>query len=980
MTQESHDQEVVKRLKQQYRESGHNWHDEYDEQGRLLRLDLSHLKLSLFPPDLWQLNNLQRLNLGKNRLRKLPAELWQLSNLRDLNLSGNQIRTLPPDVGQLSNLQDLNLSYNQIRALPPAVGQLANLQWLNLRNNQLRTLPPTIGQLTNLRWLYLDDNQLETLPSEVGLLTNLQKLNLFENRIGMLPPEVGNLINLRELSLEHNPLRALPSEVGQLIKLQKLGRPDWLVLPPEIVRQDISTILAYLRACSQTTERYEAKVILVGDGSVGKSSLLQALRKGEESVRRSFLLGQRYPFPQSSSELPLTHGIDVETLIMLHPASPGRFLALSIWDFGGQDLYQATHQFFLTRRSVYLLVWNARQGPEVCRVRFWLETIRALAPDASVLLVATHADEWCQQPLDLHRYQQNYPQIIGQCMVSNKDGCGLDVLSKQIAIIASKTSLAEQPWPHSWMEAEQELLARPEHHLDRADFLQICARHGIAATEALEVFGPFLHDLGKILFFHDDFLLSNLIVLKPNWISKAISRILQDPQVQQAHGLLHHQELARIWSKDDQGRHYDPALYPIFLRLMERFDLSYQLETETPGQPATQSLIPLLLPSQRPASLPIAPSVVSADLVRVEMCYTLSFVPKGLISWLLVRTHRYSQQLHWHEGAHLAYHGQQAHIELDEHQREISLVAWGMSPYTFFTILRETLDTILERFQGLHIRREVPCICPQQQAQPHWHDFDHLESQFQNGSSEIVCQSGISLSLPTLLYGVRVGAPSQVAITVRSTEQLSARAIVMPAEEQQHHFDSLQQRQERLLQYLTDPSCPSLIRLEREAGHRFNPKDWMSRVYRLRLLCQYPAGPHLITGEPGYLLREGKDWWKTLSPWLRRLVTVLKTGVPLGKAVGEVFDQVDTERVATQIDLFNEILSDLPDLDAMNAVSEIGGNFSAEQHLEGTALRALSHFLHTVDPARHWHGLDRVMTSDNRILWVCEQHKREFVN
>jgi internalin A len=994
MTQESHDQEVVKRLKQQYRESEHNWHDEYDEQGRLLRLDLSHLKLSLFPPDLWQLNNLQRLNLRKNRLRKLPAELWQLSNLQDLDLSDNQLRTLPPGVGQLSNLQDLNLSDNQLRTLPPGVGKLVNLQWLNIGNNQLRTLPPEIGQLTNLQWFYLDKNQLETLPSEVGLLTNLQKLDLFENRIKTLPPEVGNLINLRELSLNLNPLRALPSEVGQLIKLQKLGLPDWLLLPPEIVRQDISTILAYLRACSQTTERYEAKVILVGEGSVGKSSLLQALREGEKDVRGSFLLRQKYPFPQSHSELPLTHGIDTKTLVMPHPASPGRFLTLSIWDFGGQDLYQATHQFFLTRRSVYLLVWNARQGPDACRVRFWLETIRALAPDASVLLVATHADEWCQQPLDLHRYQQNYPQIIGQCMVSNKDGCGLDALSKQIAIIASKTSLAEQPWPHSWMEAEQELLARPEHHLDRADFLQICARHGIAATEALEVFGPFLHDLGKILFFHDDFLVSNLIVLKPNWISKAISRILQDSQVQQAHGLLHHQELARIWSKDDQGWHYDPALYPIFLRLMERFDLSYQLETETPGQPATQSLIPLLLPSQRPASLPIVPSVVSADLVRVEMRYTLGFVPKGLIGWLLVRTHRYSQQLHWREGAHLAYHGQQAHIELDEHQREISLVAWGAFPYTFFTILKETLDAILERFQGLHIRREVPCVCLQQQAQPHWHDFDFLESQLQNGSSEIVCQSSAHIPLSTLLYGIHAGATTQVAITAQQAQQLVTYPAPVSGEEQKRRFDILQQSQESLwrdlagkLMRLTNfemqkeqTPCPSWFLLEREAGHRFNPKDWMSRAYRLHLLCQYLAGPHLIAGEPGYPLRKGKGWWKAMSPWLRRLVTVLEMGVPLGKAVGEVFDQVDTERLANQIDLFYEILTDLPDLDALDSASETGGNLSVEQHLEGAALRVLFHFLDTADSAHHWHGLDKVLTPNGTILWVCERHKREFVN
>jgi len=225
---------------------------------------------------------------------------------------------------------------------------------------------------------------------------------------------------------------------------------------------------------------------------------------------------------------------------------------------------------------------------------------------------------------------------------------------------------------------------------------------------------------------------------------------------------------------------------------------------------------------------------------------------------------------------------------------------------------------------------------------------------------------------------------------VRDTQQLVAHTR-LPAEEMQRSLAKIEQGQEfilRTLLHLTNfeqqkeqEPCPSLFLLERETGHRFDPRDWMSRAYRLRLLCQYPAGPHLIKGEPGYLLREGKDWWKTMSPWLRRLVAVLKVGVPLGKAVGEVFEHVDTERLANQIDLFNEILIDLPALDAMDAVSETGGDgqIAVEQRLEGAALRVLFHFLDTADPAHRWHGLDKVKTRDGTILWLCEQHKRELV-
>jgi len=995
----SRDQELVKRLKRRFIwYLFHDWNEQYDEQGRLLRLDLDRLKLTHLPPELWQFASLHTLDLNNNQLSSLPAALFQLVNLHTLGLSGNQLSNLPAalfqltnlhklhlnrnqlsslsaELGQLANLHTLYLNDNRLSSLPAELGQLVNLHTLGLSGNQLNSLPAELGQLANLHTLYLNNNQLNSLPAELGQLTHLQSLGLGGNQLSNLPAALFQLANLRLLGLGGNRLSSLPAELFQLANLRWLdlsGNPQLQIPPPEVVDQGTSAVLAYLHALPQAVERFEAKLLLVGEGGMGKSSLLRAL--------------DQLPFVPG---LPLTHGIAVGTLQLPHPEAGKPPLTISTWDFGGQEIYQATHQVFLTRRSVYLLVWNARQGPDVCRLRFWLDTISTLAPDAKILLVATHADEW-QPQLDVQRYQQDYPQLAGHCIVSNQDGRGLDELRQAVAAIAAQTPLVGERWPRDWVEIERELLARPEHHLDLAVFLQICARHQIGSSDATQVLGPVLHDLGKILFFRDDPLLNQLVVLKPNWISRAISCVLDDSQVRQAGGLLTHRELSRIWATDEQGQPYPPALYPVFLRLMERFDLCYHLEPERPGQPVTHSLLPLLLSEKRPPSLPTPPSVGSADLARVEMRYTLGFVPTGLMSWLLVRTHRYSQQLHWREGAHLAYHSQQAHLELDPHRREISLIVWGAFPYTFFTILKETLDTLLERFQGLSIRREVPCLCPQQRAHPHWHDFGLLESQFQNGVTEIVCQSGTRLSLLTLLYGMRTDAPDRVAVALQQTQKLVAQTAPMSAEEQQRRFDMIQQSQEFLwhaLLRLTNfemqkeqTPCPSLFLLEREAEQSFNPKDWMSRAYRLRLLCQYPAGPHLITGEPGYPLREGKDWWKTMSPWLHRLVTVLKTGVPLGKAVGEVFDQVDTERLAHQIDLFNEILTDLPGIDAVDAVSETGGNghLSVEQRLEGAALRVLFYFLDTADPAHHWHGLVKVPTPDGTILWVCEQHKREL--
>ena len=77
-------------------------------------LDLSGLNLTILPPDIGQLNNLQLLALGNNALTELPPEIGQLTNLRVLNLEGNDLTELPPELGNLDNLDNLVIRDNPL--------------------------------------------------------------------------------------------------------------------------------------------------------------------------------------------------------------------------------------------------------------------------------------------------------------------------------------------------------------------------------------------------------------------------------------------------------------------------------------------------------------------------------------------------------------------------------------------------------------------------------------------------------------------------------------------------------------------------------------------------------------------------------------------------------------------------------------------------------------------------------------------------
>jgi C-terminal of Roc, COR, domain/Ras of Complex, Roc, domain of DAPkinase len=554
-------------------------------------------------------------------------------------------------------------------------------------------------------------------------------------------------------------------------------------------------------------------VLLVGEGGTGKSSLLRALR------------GQEF-----EEGLDTTHGIAVENLPLPHPQLAGQMLTLNAWDFGGQDIYHATHQFFLTRRSVYVVVWNARTGSRDSKLDYWLDTIHVLAPDAPVLLVATHIDERAPD-LNVQQYRSAYHQIL-----------------------------------------------------------------------------------------------SNIVVLKPNWVTKAISLVLEDPATRAAHGILAHADLPRIWSVDEDGRAYARSLYPIFLRLMERFDLSYQIEPGVPGQSPTHSLIPQLLPHQEPDEVQRVwpPDSTQPGQMHVEMVYRFDFVPAGIMSWFIVRTHRYTRKLHWRDGAILSYEGHVARIELFPMLRELRIVVWGIQPYTFFVILKETLDLILTRFAGLQVRREVPCTCQSQigAATPCREVYryeEDLVSRYQNNRLMIECRASYKeVPVLELLYGIHSVTTPQVQANVEAGYQEILRRL-----------DTLQQKDDLLLQQVSllaelnvrnftrlwnlemqrlEAECPNTFFLIPEQRRAFNPKKWIGYKYTMYLVCQHPPGPHIVDEEHGYALDIPKERWKELVPWLKRIIT----------------------------------------------------------------------FLNEADKSHYWGGLQRVPTEDGNILWLCGEHAKPY--
>jgi len=948
-------------------------------------LSLWQNQLDRLPPEIGQLTNLKHLNLAKNKLTELPPEIGQLTHLCALNLRQNQVARLPREIGLLSNLADLDLRENMITELPPEIGQLTHLQNLRLRRNQVANLPREIGLLGNLLELDLGGNMITELPTEIGQLVRLQTLNLWQNRLGKLPrnicqlsslvqldlvnnrliklpPQAEGLAELRELKLAHNKLAELPPQLGRLANLCQLhvyGNP--LLSPPaEIVAQGTQAIRAYLRGqLERTRPQWISKLLVVGEGGVGKTATLRSLL--------------RQPF---DPELTTTHGIQIFTVELDHPAEADVVMELNGWDFGGQEIYHATHQFFLTNRSLFLLAWNARHGYEQGKLYYWLDAIQARAPDSPVLIVATHVDER-DADLPLSELCTQYPQIAGHFEISNKTGEGVEKLRTVLTDTAAGLPLMGETWPGTWLDAAEAIHAKEEKHITPAQMFDTMSQQGVSGDDA-RILAIWLHELGELLYYQEDDEINDEVILKPQWVTEYISKVLESKEVIDGLGIFTRAHMRELWADltHDMQDH--------FLRLMERFDLSYRtLENRE-----------ISLVVER---LPLDPSDYSQewDAIKdrqpcreISMRFRLNTIPPGIPTWFIARSHRFTTHAHWRSGALFADGEERRHLALVRaltHDREIQLTVRGPCPHNFFVLLKDGLELTLARFPGLKIERTMPCPGHDSESCDHEFDYRNLQRAIEKKppAAFIQCPTSLEMvSVPGLMFGLHWSTRDAVLERIDSLEDrvLGGQEEI---KDQVQELRELAQREFtksfRLEQSKIEAICPSVFVLRpRETSSLV--KAIKGRTLDLQLYCEAPGEWHPVAEGGRYKIDDPAGWLKATGPYTRKLVVLLKYVAPLAGPWVACAMPAYEALLKNDIKLMTELVKKLPDLEA---ATEYGLTDFAEEggdpyRVTGAALRALYRFLDQKDLSHNWGGLKKVLTPEGHFLWLCEHHAKEY--
>ena len=980
-------------------------------------LDLSHRwdakdseKLTELPKSLGQLTQLQSLDLANNQLTVLPEWVGQLIQLDELSLAYNRLKALPQSMRRLKALTILDLDGNELVELPEWIGKLSKLTILAITGMNLVALPMSLGALTRLSNLYIGGNPFGQVPVWLSNLINLRFIDIGSTGVAQLPEWIGNLQKLKAFRAGNNLLDDLPLSIGQLAGLDELDL-DNNPLNPELAaayKEGLDAVKRYLRAKAEAqVVLNEAKLILIGEGEVGKSCLLGALRGDPWEEDR-----------------PTTHGIEIKSAKMIDPAT-GREITLNGWDFGGQRVYRPTHQLFFSSPAVYLVVWKPREGPQQGFVKEWIKLVKHREPDAKILVVATHGGPKERQP-DIDRQEIwdlfgkdtviDFFHVDSKPLKDENETCkGINDLKDAIARVATSLPEVGRSVPKRWQEVREALKQTDEAYLSLDQVLAICAKHNMSDEEAQD-FVRISHRLGHLIHYGHDLQLKEIVILKPDWLATAVSFVLDDEETRNKHGLVKFTHLTELWSDNERAEEfrYPPKVHPIFVALMERFDLSYRVAgSPLGGQAEETSLIAQLVPDIRPDEDIIrewTEQLHNGDEQQVQICRIVdekgqSASAEGLFYQLIVRLHKFSlgrkdfnASVHWQRGLILDddYNGRAL---LEHVGNDVRITVRAAYPGNLLAILTHEVKWLVENFwEGLKCQVVVPCIEPCGTNSPGTGLFEVEKLIRSKGSNRPeypchVCNEWQNIESLLLNAPVARRPSIESLLTdgfgdVRSRlDELRQQNFVID-QNVKRSMSQVEDLFRGVMQTITDEGKdgPRLFSLEPVEGSSFHPNGWVKKKFRVTLWCEHTHLPLPLLNkndeEGVYEFDVTREWFVTAAPFLKVLTGTLSLVLPVAASATKLaLDEATYKGLEKQLDFGKscaEAMLNATDKTADWLIEkdgpEVGRTGVVRAH--GGVLREFQTWLKKEDPG--FGDLRKVLNKQKEFLWVHRDFEKEY--
>lgn len=443
----------------------------------------------------------------------------------------------------------------------------------------------------------------------------------------------------------------------------------------------------------------------------------------------------------------------------------------SLWDFGGQDIQYMIHQYFLTGKSLYILVADERK--QNTHYEYWFSIIKLLGEGSPVLAVLNKREGAAISSYDHTEICKAFPDLRIEKFELDmaKEKTAFDALREKIKSMLGGLDHIGQELPAKWpliRTSIEEL--KEKNHISLDEYLDICADHGIKDEKDALVLADYLHTLGTVLHFKDDDLLRDLVITNHNWVVDALYTALSDKQIESNCGSFTRKWLFDLWKKQKQNgkKGYSDEECRQLLTLMkkEKFELCYELDEKE------HFISPQLLPQ--------APPEYRFDFSGgLEFRFRYPFMPVGLISRLIVRLNHLirkeqGRQLVWRYGVVFERDGCLAEIIQTrfsgEGHRDISVRVNGTDyrKKELLTIISNEIEDIHRKsFRHINYKILIPCNSAKcsTSGNPKLFPLDELNSLVEAGDASFRCTECREL---IDIYSLVVGMAPDIAFMPRA--------------------------------------------------------------------------------------------------------------------------------------------------------------------------------------------------------------------
>ncbi|MFZ1232204.1 MAG: COR domain-containing protein [Thiofilum sp.] len=663
-----------------------------EKKERTGKLDLINCDLAEIPQEIGELLWLETLNISFNRNLYDLLPLKSLSQLQKLYCFDTSVSDLTP-IQCLSQLQELDCSNTKITDLSP-IQYLSQLKTLHCSNNDIRDLTP-IQNLSQLQALYCSNNDIRDFTP----IKNLTELKLFScystqvtdlsvlknlDQLAYLNISETSICDLRHIThLLKEDITLCYNACANYEKLINVSNCPLITPPVEFAKEGRESVLEYFEQIETNAQNLnELKIIFLGEGAAGKTSLIKRIR--QES------------FDPKESQ---THGIRIQkTTFQLEDEN----INAHLWDFGGQEVMHATHQFFLSQRCIYVLVLDSRKDE---KAEYWLKHANSFGGNSPVLIVLNKMDENPSFEVNRKVLNEKYSQIKGYFKLSCKNDEGITEFISALKDQMSQAPARRTPFPSTWLAVKEHFTNMQQDYIDSCEYQSICLQHGVDKPFSQSVLLQFLHDLGLVINFRN-LKAFDTQILNPIWLTNGVYRIINSKHIVEHKGIVCESELDSIindacyqaGNTSDQHFHYPKAKLLYIIRVMQEFELCFPLNQQT-------YVIPQLLPINEPDSN-FTGSIIHFTVEFPEL------LPDSIFPRLMVKLHDFIKgDLRWRTGMVLykpIIFKAQARVRIDREEKRINIDAYGAEPRRLLSFIRETLKDIINDFTDLPFEEQVP--------------------------------------------------------------------------------------------------------------------------------------------------------------------------------------------------------------------------------------------------------------------------------